>query len=105
MYAEVSKRIRVPPGAFSPPPKVDSTVIRLDWLPEPRAPVEDDAHFERVVRAAFSQRRKMLRNSLRTAFDGAAVERAANASQLALDRRAETLSLEEFARLASALRA
>jgi 16S rRNA (adenine1518-N6/adenine1519-N6)-dimethyltransferase len=103
MFADVSKRIRVPPGAFSPPPKVDSTVVRLEWLSTPRAPIADEAHFERVVRAAFSQRRKMLRNSLRTVFDPEQIARAANASGLAFDRRAESLSLEEFARLASAL--
>ncbi len=105
MHANISKRIRVPPGAFSPPPKVDSTVVRIEWLDAARAPIGDEAHFERVVRAAFSQRRKMLRNSLRTAFEGALVDEAGVASQLALDRRAETLSLEEFARLASALAA
>lgn len=103
MFADVSKRIRVPPGAFSPPPKVDSAVVRLEWLDAPRAPMKDEAHFERVVRAAFSQRRKMLRNSLRTAFEPDQITRAADASGLALDRRAETLSLEEFARLASSL--
>jgi 16S rRNA (adenine1518-N6/adenine1519-N6)-dimethyltransferase len=103
MFADVEKRFRVPPQAFSPPPKVDSTVVRLMWLEEPRYPIGEEPHFERVVRAAFSQRRKMLRNSLRTAFEQSRVEDAAAESGLALDRRAETLSLEEFARLSRAL--
>jgi len=103
MFADVEKRFKVAPGAFSPPPKVDSTVVRLRWLDDPRHPIGDEVHFERTVRAAFSQRRKMLRNSLRTAFEAGHVESAAAASQLALDRRAETLSLEEFARLSMGL--
>ncbi len=102
-FADIERLIRVPPGAFSPAPKVDSTVVRMRWLEHPRAPIEDEAHFERVVRAAFAQRRKMLRNSLRTGFDAASVERAGEEAQIALDRRAETLTLAEFAALAAAL--
>ncbi len=55
---------RVAPGAFRPPPKVESRVLRLDVLPEPVSPVEDEALLWELVRKGFSQRRKMLRNAL-----------------------------------------
>lgn len=103
-FADVERIARVPPGSFMPPPKVHSTVIRLKWRSSPLAPIQDEAHYERVVRAAFSQRRKMLRNSLRTAFEREAVDAAAKASGLSLDRRAESLSIAEFAALAEAFR-
>lgn len=63
VYGETSMVIKVPPGAFSPPPKVHSAVVRIDVAPEPRVDVPLDAFF-RVVRAGFGNPRKMLRNSL-----------------------------------------
>jgi 16S rRNA (adenine1518-N6/adenine1519-N6)-dimethyltransferase len=54
----------VPPGAFRPPPKVDSGVLHLRVLREPRVRLADVPRFEKVVRAAFAQRRKMLANAL-----------------------------------------
>jgi 16S rRNA (adenine1518-N6/adenine1519-N6)-dimethyltransferase len=101
--AELERVRHVPPSAFVPRPKVDSTVLRIRWLPEPRVPLGDPEHFERVVRAAFGQRRKMLRNSLRTRFEDAALSAAEAASKVSLARRAETLNLDEFSRLALAL--
>lgn len=90
---------RIPAGAFYPPPQVDSAVVRIDVYD--RRPVHvNDAHgFFRVVRAGFGQRRKQLRNALSRGLDlpvgevVAALHRAGIAPQ----RRAETLSLAEWA--------
>ena len=89
----------VPPGAFSPPPKVNSAVLHL----VPRAQVKFPATLkilERVVAAAFNQRRKMLRASLKSlGVDGQAL---CDIAGIDATRRAETLSTEEFCALANA---
>jgi len=94
---------RVGPRAFLPPPRVDSAVVRLDTRATPRAAVANEASLGRVVRAAFGQRRKTLRNALQTAASREAVAEALAASGIDGQRRGETLSLAEFARLADAL--
>jgi 16S rRNA (adenine1518-N6/adenine1519-N6)-dimethyltransferase len=87
----------VPPGAFRPPPKVESAVVRLTPYAAPPLTIRDNATFERIVRAAFAQRRKTLRNNLRDILT------AEQLGTLGIDpnRRAETLTLGEFARLAN----
>ena len=93
---DVTTLFDVGPGAFRPPPQVDSTVVRLT----PRAPrtgLNDAGRFAAVVKAAFAQRRKTLRNALRDIVDMRAFERAA----VDPNRRAETLSPLEFAILAN----
>ncbi|MEX1363630.1 MAG: 16S rRNA (adenine(1518)-N(6)/adenine(1519)-N(6))-dimethyltransferase RsmA [Nannocystaceae bacterium] len=60
----ISGVVSVPPGAFLPPPRVDSAVIRLDPLPQPRGEVGDEAGFLALVRSAFQRRRKTLLNAL-----------------------------------------
>jgi len=95
----------VPPGAFSPPPQVDSAVLHLRPHRTEPVPLGDRARFSSVVRAAFGQRRKSLGNALAAGL-GLAVERAregATAAGIDPARRAETLSLAEFAALAAAL--
>src|SRR3989338_8195438 len=97
--------LRVPPGAFRPPPKVASAVLHLKALPAPRVAVQDERHFERVVRAAFSQRRKKLANALAAGL-GAPLEgvrAAAAGAGVDPGRRAGTLTILEFARLAERL--
>jgi 16S rRNA (adenine1518-N6/adenine1519-N6)-dimethyltransferase len=89
---------RVPPGAFTPPPKVDSAIVRMAPLREGRRAARDEALFGRIVAAAFSQRRKTLRNALRALVDGEAFAAAGIDPQ----RRGETLSVAEFADLADA---
>jgi len=91
----------VPAGSFHPPPRVDSAVIAL----VPRAVPIDAARrgFERVVRAAFEARRKTLRNALQRTAPAAAVDAALAAAHIDGGRRGETLSVEEFDALASAL--
>ena len=102
-YADATTVIKVAAGSFVPPPKIDSTVLKLVPLPEPRAKITDHAHYSKVVHAAFGQRRKTLRNALRAVFDEAAVDRALAATQIDGGRRGETLDLAEFAKLAEAL--
>ena len=63
-YANVQSLFRVPPGAFQPPPKVDSAVVRLVPRPPQDIGITDHAAFSRIVKAAFGQRRKTLRNAL-----------------------------------------
>jgi len=88
--------LRVPPGAFTPPPKVDSAVVRMKPLGPGRPRARDETLFPRIVGAAFSQRRKTLRNALREIVDDAVFARAGIDPQ----RRGETLSVVEFVRLA-----
>ncbi len=93
----VESLFRVGRGAFNPPPGVDSAVVRLTPHAGAPFPLPDPARFARFVGAAFSMRRKTLRNSLRGLAGPAAFEAAGIAS----DRRPETLSPAEFAKLAA----
>ncbi len=90
----------VTPRAFTPPPEVTSTVVRLTPRPLPLFPA-DAGDLERITRAAFGQRRKMLRRALRTLEVDA--ERLLREAGISPERRAETLSIEEFCALARAL--
>ncbi|MGE5180671.1 MAG: 16S rRNA (adenine(1518)-N(6)/adenine(1519)-N(6))-dimethyltransferase RsmA [Acidobacteriota bacterium] len=102
-YADVSTVLKVGAGSFVPPPKIDSTVLRLVPLAEPRAKITDHAHYSKVVHAAFGLRRKTLRNALRAVFADDVIDRALAATGIDGGRRGETLDLAEFARLAEAL--
>lgn len=105
LYCDVRLAIRVPPAAFRPPPKVESAVVHLRVLPAPRVPIPDERRFHVVVRAAFAQRRKMLGNALAAGL-GLHLEVArAAATSAGVDprRRAETLTIDEFAALTSRL--
>lgn len=94
--------LSVPPGAFHPPPKVQSSVVRLDIFDTPAVP-GSPAHFDRVVRAAFSQRRKTLANSLGAVFGKDHVRDVIDALGLDLQVRAERLDVASFQALAGAL--
>ncbi len=87
----------IPPQAFTPPPKVTSTVVHLEPIATP-LPCEPD-RLEKVTHAAFGQRRKMLRQSLKPIGGEALLARA----EIDPQRRAETLSVEEFCRIANLL--
>jgi 16S rRNA (adenine1518-N6/adenine1519-N6)-dimethyltransferase len=104
-YVDASVVAKVSAGSFVPPPKVDSTVIKLVPLAggAPRVAIADEAHYSRVVHAAFGQRRKTLRNALRAILDDAAVDAALAATGIDGGRRGETLDIAEFAALAAAL--
>ena len=98
---------RIPAGAFYPVPKVDSAVIRVDLGDCPTVDVGDVAWFFSVVRAGFSARRKQLHNTLShgLALPGAAVSAALLRAGVAPSRRAQTLTLDEWACLCQELRA
>lgn len=93
---------RVPGGCFHPPPRVASAVLVLDPLASPGVPITDDGWFSDVVHAAFGQRRKTLRNALSALGEPAALEAAMAAVGIDPGARGETLSVEQFARLAEA---
>ncbi|MBN8742300.1 MAG: 16S rRNA (adenine(1518)-N(6)/adenine(1519)-N(6))-dimethyltransferase RsmA [Xanthomonadaceae bacterium] len=88
LYCTVEPLIKVPPGAFNPPPKVDSAVVRLTPLPAARRHDADRALVERVVRHAFGQRRKTLSNALHGVATAAQIETAG------VDPRARAEQLE-----------
>ena len=105
LYCDARRAFDVSAGSFLPPPEVVSTVVHLQILPQPRVVLEDEAFFWRVVRAAFSQRRKQIGNTLRAII--ADKDRLAGVllhGEIQPSRRAETVSLEEFAMLANSLR-
>ena len=104
-YAEAKKCFGVPRGCFHPAPNVDSAVISLKLHKNPPVSVKDEKNLFKTVRAAFSQRRKTLSNSLASSL-GLPKEQIISAVErvgLAPTVRAENLSLEEFARLSDAL--
>lgn len=90
----------VPPGAFFPPPDVTSAVVAMTTTRPPRA--RETEAFRSLVKAAFAQRRKTLRNAWR-ALGAEKIEAAANAANVSLDARGETLDVEMFAKMASFL--
>lgn len=96
-YCEVTSLFVVPPGAFRPPPKVDSAVVRLVPRPPQTVGIVDPKRFADVVRAAFGQRRKTLRNALNGVCDAAQFE----AAGVRPDARAEQLEVADFVRLAN----
>ncbi|MDR2195546.1 MAG: 16S rRNA (adenine(1518)-N(6)/adenine(1519)-N(6))-dimethyltransferase RsmA [Gallionellaceae bacterium] len=93
----MEKLLDVPPQSFRPAPKVDSAIVRMIPLPPEEIAVRDETRFAEIVTAAFGQRRKTLRNTLKPYFTEADFERLEINSQL----RAEDLSVLEFARLAN----
>lgn len=102
-YAACRMVVNAPAGAFTPSPKVDSAVVKLDFTAPPGLDIPDEEHHRSVVHAAFGQRRKTLRNALRAVYADDAI--AAALAQVGIDggRRGETLSLAEFAALARAI--
>ncbi len=97
-WCEVTALFVVPPGAFRPPPKVDSAVVRLVPRDPATVGIIDPKHFADVVRAAFGQRRKTLRNALNGVVDEAGFAAAGVRS----DARAEQLQVADFIALANA---
>jgi len=93
----VSALFTIGPGAFNPPPKVESAFVRLEPYDKPIVDVDDERQFSELVKQAFSQRRKTLRNTLRGLLDANEI----TAAGIDPSARAETLKLEEFAALAN----
>jgi len=95
----MDKMLDVPPESFQPPPKVDSAIVRMIPYAPHELPQVDEAMLGELVTAAFSQRRKMLRNTLGDYRDRVDFE----ALGFDLARRAEDVPVEEYVRVAQAL--
>lgn len=104
VYGTPRVTLRIPAGAFYPPPKVDSAVVRVDLSPQPRIPAEQLEIFFRLIRAGFSQKRKTLRNALSggLGWKGERAESLLRQAGIDPNRRAESLALEEWALLVDA---
>lgn len=102
-FSTPEKLFDVKRGSFMPMPKVDSAVIRLDIRKEPAVPVDDEKKFFRLVKAAFSMRRKTALNSIsaRLGVPKPTVEQALLHAGLELTVRAENLTLDDFANLSN----
>lgn len=104
-YAKPQILFGVSAGSFMPAPKVDSAVIRLDILKEPCVQVENEELFFKVVKAAFSQRRKTLPNSLSAGLQISklTVTNALNRANVPVNYRAEQLTMEQLAKISNAI--
>lgn len=104
-YAKPEMLFSVSAGSFMPAPKIDSAVIRLDVLDEPPVKVNDEKKFFSVVKASFSQRRKVISNSLSSglSLDKLKTTEVLEKSGVPLNARAEKLSLQNFADIANNL--
>ena len=103
-YCNTSIVRRVAPSCFIPRPKVESIVIRLDRLEAPRVNVKDENLMFALVRAGFNMRRKTLWNATKTFnLSKEKLEEAFEKSGIDPKRRAETLSIEEFAHLSDCI--
>jgi 16S rRNA (adenine1518-N6/adenine1519-N6)-dimethyltransferase len=98
-FFDISIELTVPPEAFWPKPKVDSVVLKLNPLRNPRIEIRDIEVFKKIVRASFSSRRKILANSHSSLVPKDEVEEILKSAEIDRKRRAETLSIEEFGRL------
>ena len=96
-WFEIEPLFDIGPGAFNPPPKVKSAIVRLIPYKTPPHQIDDADHFSRLVTTAFAQRRKTLRNSLSKMVDAEQITAAGIDPTL----RAERLSLADFARLSN----
>lgn len=104
-YSTVSKVVDAGSECFYPAPKVDSVVLRMDLRDEPPVALEDEKLFFRTIKAGFTQRRKTLLNSLTTleGCDRTIAEKALTEAGIEKTRRAESLTMQEFADLSKAL--
>ena len=105
-YARAEKLFSVSAGSFLPPPKVDSAVISLEIREKPPFPVDDEAYFFRMVKAAFAQRRKTLPNALSAGMGlpKAGLNRTLDRCGISPTARAESLSMEALCELANQLK-
>jgi 16S rRNA (adenine1518-N6/adenine1519-N6)-dimethyltransferase len=101
LWAETAIALRVPPGAFSPPPRVSSALLRVRFRERPAAEVGDPAGFQRLLEAAFARRRRTLENNLQDSYLN--LKEHLRLLHIEGSRRAETLSVAEFAALSRTL--
>ena len=105
LFARVEKLFTLPPGAFSPPPQVHSTVIRLTMAPRVEELQVDEEKFISFLKRAFAQKRKTLLNNLRGQYQEGTIRAALKAAGARADVRAEAMSLEKTAAVFRALHA
>ena len=109
LYADVESVCTISPESFLPPPKVESAIVRMTLRSEPRVKLEDEGLFFNVIEAAFGQRRKTLKNSLKNCLNlpgigPEVIDRALVQAGIEPMRRGETLSIEEFEKLSRILK-
>jgi 16S rRNA (adenine1518-N6/adenine1519-N6)-dimethyltransferase len=104
LYGEVENLFTLPPGAFAPPPKVHSSVVRITIKPQAEVLGVNEAEFIAFLKLCFGQKRKTLWNNLKTAYDDKALKNALTKSSVKPTVRAEALELEKTAALFRALR-
>jgi 16S rRNA (adenine1518-N6/adenine1519-N6)-dimethyltransferase len=101
-YCDVERLLEIPNSAFSPPPKIDSSLVKLSPLPQPRVEVSDQKTFFKIIHAAFMHKRKMLKNNFKSWENNFRTESdKIHWAGIDLSRRGETLSLKDFATLAN----
>jgi 16S rRNA (adenine1518-N6/adenine1519-N6)-dimethyltransferase len=96
-YCDVESLFTIKPGAFSPSPKVDSAIVKLTPLRKPRYTLSDHEILQVIVREAFSQRRKTIRNSLKNYVSEESIKQLG----IAPETRAENLQISDFVKLAN----
>ena len=103
-YTHPAIALKIPPGAFRPPPKVHSALVEMT-LPGERARlgIKDEAKFLKFIQLCFGQKRKTLRNNLRAIASDVRIHEALETCNLRQDARAEQLSLAQFAAVFAAL--
>ncbi len=100
LTADIESVADVPREAFEPMPNVESTVLHLTFLREPRFSVLEMKHLQKIVKTAFNHRRKMLRNTIRTFIPDEIID---SAWQLLLTKRPEQLSVQQWTELSNAI--
>jgi 16S rRNA (adenine1518-N6/adenine1519-N6)-dimethyltransferase len=103
LWADLDLPLRFPPGAFRPPPRVSSALLRARFLGVPRADIPDLRSFEQLLQQAFARRRRTLENNLQDSYPN--LKDHLRSLNLEGSRRAETLSVVEFAALWRVLKA
>ncbi len=106
MFLDLSVRFFIPPSAFFPRPKVESAVVHMGWKENPTVEIQDEEWFKKVVKACFGYRRKTLLNALKYSELPLPESIESRMEKIGVDprRRPETLTIEEFVRLAEALK-
>jgi 16S rRNA (adenine1518-N6/adenine1519-N6)-dimethyltransferase len=104
VHGRITDKVSVSPEAFFPRPKVRSTILKIELFAAPRVALDELAALRRIVRAAFGQRRKILSNALAavTKRRRDEVEEFLRAQDIDPTRRGETLTVDEFIKLARA---
>lgn len=107
IFSDVSIRFIIKPSAFFPPPKIESALVYMTWKEKPMIDTEEQEWFKRVVKACFGYRRKTLINAIKYSELCPSPSLESRMEEIGIDpqRRPETLSIQELAKLAEALKA